>query len=216
MKTDPLFRSYEFLVDRTDQAFLKMEKEHPECMRCEPHCSDCCHAVFGLFLIEAAYIRHHFGQLDSRVRQETLLRGKAADRELRKLEERVRRRQDDPQMTGDALARERIKCPLLDERDECVLYPYRPITCRAYGIPTAIHGKARVCGRTAFKRGESYPLFDLDGAYRDLFALSKALLKIAGNEDHDRASLLITVSRAISTPMETLLNVPPGGPDKAG
>ena len=206
MNLPQLFRSYELSANRADEAFLKMENEHPACIKCELYCSDCCHAVFGLFMIEAAYIQHHFSKLDSQVRRKALLRGDEADRDLRRLEQKLRRYKDDPRMSTVIMAKERIRCPLLDETQQCVLYPHRPVTCHVYGIPTAIQGKARVCGKTAFKGEKSYPLFDLDSVHRDLFALSKELLESAGNKDLDRASFLISVSKAINTPLEDLLN----------
>jgi hypothetical protein len=103
------------------------------------------------------------------------------------------------------LARERIRCPLLDDQDECILYHRRPITCRVYGIPTKIQGKVRVCGKAGFKEGETYPVFDLDGAYQDLFVLSKELLDEAGIDNADKASLLISMSKAIRTPLDDLI-----------
>ena len=108
-----------------------------------------------------------------------------------------------PHANKDPLPREYTH--RLDDSQTCVLYPYRPITCRVYGIPTAIGGKTRVCGRTGFEPGKTYPIFDLDTLFRDLFSLSKELLDKAGNRDQDRASLLLSVSKAISTPLETLL-----------
>ena len=206
MKTTQLFHSYEFLVDRADKAFKEMEKEHGACIKCERHCSDCCHAVFGLFAIEAAYLKQHFDLLDSKECREALQRCNDVDRDLKRLEIKLQTHEDDPQMQASLIAKERIRCPLLDDNLECILYPHRPITCRVYGIPAKIQGKAHVCGQAAFKKGGYYPSFDLDGAYRDLFNLSKEFLKIAGNKDCNKASLLISVSKVISTPLDDLIH----------
>ncbi len=201
-----LFKSYELLVDKADAAFRKMEKEHGTCINCQRHCSDCCHAVFGLFLIEAAYIKQHFDQLDSKVGREALLRCNDTERALKRLEIRLQRCENDPQMQTHLLGRERIRCPLLDENQDCILYPYRPITCRVYGIPTKIQGKARVCGKAGFKRGESYPAFDLDEVYRDLHSLSRELLNSEEKSDPEKASFLISVAKAISTVQDQLIH----------
>jgi Fe-S-cluster containining protein len=205
MNLTQLFRSYELLVDKADAAFRKMEKEHGACINCERHCSDCCHAVFGLFLIEAAYIKQHFDQLESKIGREALLRCNDTERALKRLEIRLQKYEEDPQMQALVLARERIRCPLLDGNLDCILYPYRPITCRVYGIPTRIQGKARVCGKAGFKKGESYPAFDLDGVYRDLHAMSKELLNGTERGDPEKAPFLISVSRAISMPFDELV-----------
>ena len=51
-----LFDPYNSVASRADFAFQRIEREFPECMRCRIGCSDCCHAVFGLFLIEAVFL----------------------------------------------------------------------------------------------------------------------------------------------------------------
>ena len=206
MKPNQLIHSYEFLADEADSAFHRMEKEHGTCIKCERYCSDCCHAVFGLFIIEAAYLKQHFDQLDHKEIKEALLRCNDTDRALKRLEIKLQTNEGDAQMQAYILARERIRCPLLDDKEECILYPYRPITCRVYGIPTKIHGKARVCGKAGFNKSESYPVFDLDGVYSDLFKLSKELLESEETGDPEKASLLISVSKAISTTFEDIIN----------
>ena len=197
MKLAPFFRNYELLVDKAESAFNSIEKEHGPSIRCELHCSDCCHAVFGLFLVEAAYIREHFDQVSQKQKLQALLIGETADRDLEKLQDKLKTFENDPHMQTYTLSRERIRCPLLDDKNECILYHRRPITCRVYGIPTKIQGKARVCGIAGFREGKSYPVFDLDGIYRDLFVLSKEILDEAGIDNADKASLLISMSKAI-------------------
>jgi len=205
MNPAQLFTSYELLMDQADKAFLETRKAHGACIRCERHCSDCCHAVFGLFLIEAAYIHKHFSELGRETREEAILRCREADRDLKSLEKRLKAHENDPRMSSYALARERIRCPLLDANEECILYPFRPITCRVYGIPTRIQGKGRVCGKSGFEKGTPYPTFDLDGVYRNLFSLSKEIQKETGADNLERASLLISVSKVLNTPLEKLL-----------
>lgn len=206
MKPAQLFRNYELLVDKADAAFQRMEKEYGSCIKCERYCADCCHAVFGLFLIEAVYLKQNFDQLGKERIKAALLRCNKAERDLRRLERTLQAHENDPNMQAYTMARERIPCPLLDEKQDCMLYPYRPITCRVYGIPTRVQGKARVCARAGFKKGESYPAFDLDGAYRDLYALSKEFLNGTDNGDPDKASFLISVAKAISTPQDDLIH----------
>jgi len=201
-----LFRDYEFLADKADTAFEEMKKDYADCIRCELHCSDCCHAVFGLFVIEAAYLKQHFDHLEREKIREALLRCNDMERALKRLEIRLRKYEEDPRMQSHIMATERIRCPLLDENQECILYLHRPITCRVYGIPTKIQGKAHVCGKAGFERGKSYPAFDLDGVYKDLFHLSKELLESAERGNPDKASLLVSVSSVISTSFDHLIN----------
>jgi Fe-S-cluster containining protein len=214
-KTKDLFHSYELLADKAEAAFQTMQKEHGSCMKCEPHCSDCCHAVFGLFLIEAGYLKEHFDRLTDEKKKAALLRCEQAEKSLERLQNMLQAHEGDPQMQAYIMSRERIPCPLLNEKQECILYSHRPITCRVYGIPTKVRGKARVCWKAEFKKDERYPVFDLDVAYRDLFFLSTELVKSAGKNDPERASLLISVSKAITTPLEDLLLQRFAGPSKA-
>ena len=200
-----LFEPYERLVAAADHSFEKMVRDFPDCIHCEPGCADCCHAVFGLFLIEAAFLKRDFDQLDEHAKTAALKRGQDADRALEKLEETLRSFKDDPQMISYSMARARIRCPLLNEKNACILYPYRPITCRVYGIPTRVRGVPRVCGKAGFKKEETYPLFDLDEVHRELHQLSKEFLERAGGKDLERASLLLSVSKVIKTPVEELI-----------
>ncbi len=203
-KANDLFRSYELLVDKAEAAFQGMQKDHSSCIKCEPHCSDCCHAIFGLFLIEAGYLKEHLDELTNEEKRAALLRCEEAEKSLERLQKMLQAHEGDPQMQAYIMSRERIPCPLLNENQDCILYPYRPITCRVYGIPTKVQGKARVCWKAEFKKDERYPVFDLDGVYRDLYFLSTELLKSAGKDDPEKASLLFSVSKAITTSLEDL------------
>jgi Fe-S-cluster containining protein len=205
MVFENIFQHYEELVKKADASFHRMETDYGECMGCRIHCSDCCHALFGLFLIEAAYIQEHFQKLPGGERSAALLRADNADMDLKKVEVKLQRHGHDPQMRALTLARERVRCPLLDQNEECILYTQRPITCRVYGIPTAIQGKVRVCPAAAFKPEETYPVFDLDGVYKALYQLSKEILVERGAEDLEKASLLVSVSKALKTPAEEIL-----------
>ena len=201
-----LFRAYEELAAVADKAFRRMEQEYGDKVKCEIHCTDCCHAVFGLFLIESVYLKYCFDKLDEDQKRAALLRADQADEDLAKLEEKLEMYRDDPQLQAYALARQRIRCPLLDDQQNCILYPYRPITCRVYGIPTVINGKARVCWKAGFEAGESYPTFNLDAVYGHLYRLSQELLEKAGQTDMERATFLVSVSKSIKTPVEDLVS----------
>jgi len=205
MKSAPIFQNYEFLADKADRMFQKMLEKHGGSMSCDEKCSDCCSAVFGVFLIEAAFLKHHFDLLDSEKKKSILQRCYQADRELKKLERILTEFENDPHMISYTMAKNRVRCPLLDNDDKCSIYHCRPITCRVYGIPTSIQGKVRTCGKAKFEAGKQYPIFDLDGAYRDLYTLSCELLDLTGETDIDKASLLLSVSKALTTPVEQLL-----------
>lgn len=205
-----LLEPYDSIVQKAGQGFQRMESEYPDCIKCEPHCADCCHAVFGVFLVEAVFLKHDFDKLDESKRAAALERAEEAARELEVLERTLREFEGDPQMMAYSMARARIRCPLLDDKNECILYSYRPITCRVYGIPTMIHGKPRVCDKTGFKKEASYPAFNIDGAHRELYDLSKNLLESAGG-DTEKALHLHSVAKVIKTPVEEMIDGSSGG-----
>ncbi|MBW1730467.1 MAG: YkgJ family cysteine cluster protein [Deltaproteobacteria bacterium] len=206
LPTGKLFELYEDLVNRADKAFERIARDYPEEMGCRLGCSECCYALFGLFFIEAVYIRRHFEGLDDVQRQEALLRGQDTEHSILRLQDKLRGLKDDTEQIARQVGKERIKCPLLDDNDKCILYPWRPITCRVYGIPTIVRGKARVCSRSAFGSGKYYPTFDLDKTNKELYLLSKAMLMKINGANPDKASLLISMPKVIKTPVEGLIS----------
>ncbi|HBF43865.1 MAG TPA: hypothetical protein DDW42_09635 [Desulfobacteraceae bacterium] len=204
-----ILKKYELQAARADDAFEKMQESYGTYVKCLPGCSDCCHAIFGLFLVEAVYLQIHFSQLERRKRRPAILRADKMERNFEKLEKKFHKQNSCTQLSNELIARERIRCPLLDDTQKCILYHYRPITCRVYGIPTVVQGKAHVCGISGFKKGEPYPAFDLGEVQRELYKLTRELLD--GNAE--KASLLISVSKAIKTPVEAIIS---GRPVESG
>jgi len=201
-----IIERYEHLIKKADETFEETAEKYKEYVRCVLHCADCCHAMFGLFLIEAYYIKNKFDKLDPEVQRAALERAKSADVTLKEIEKKLRAEREKSENTAEqSLSMMRVRCPLLDDNDECILYEYRPLTCRVYGIPTSIHGKAHVCNKSAFKPGSYYPVYNLDEAYQELYYLSRQLLSWEAGKELDKASLLISMSKCISTPTDQLL-----------
>jgi len=197
MTAGPLFEKYETLAATADLAFREMRSQYPSCVRCKPRCSDCCHAVFGLFLIEAAYLRSRFEKLDRKDRRQAVSRAGKAEKEMARMVNKAQKG-GDPQGSFP-LEKARVRCPLLNDADECVLYQYRPITCRVYGIPTAIQGKAHVCWKAKFEKDKTYPAFNLDEVNRKLYHLSTEFLQGTGGSDPSKATFLVSVPKVIAT-----------------
>lgn len=200
-----LFERYGALIAEADRAFQEVQEAHGPAVNCRRGCADCCHAVFGLFPIEAVHLRSRFERLDRKTRRAALSRGKKSEEKIEGIRKRLKPAHGGEEAASEALARERVRCPLLDEGDRCILYPWRPLTCRVYGIPTFIQGKPHVCAQGGFKRGESYPFFDLDQAYRELYGLSKELFRGAGRADLEEAGLMIAVPVVIKTEIRDLV-----------
>lgn len=201
----PFFEKYETLLQAADNAFGKIRQQYPNCVRCDAGCSDCCHALFDLSLIEALYINHHFHQhfegLDAE-KEALLENANKIDRQLFKIKKQAHKAVLAGEKEEDILAKlaqERVRCPLLGEDNLCRLYNFRPITCRFYGVPTAINGKGHCCGLSAFKKGEPYPTVNLDLINQKLRDLSLELAKSIGSRYPNLGEILIPLSMALLT-----------------
>lgn len=175
----PFFKKYEALVAEVDAVFKRVEEAHPECVKCRPGCSDCCHAMFDLSLVEALYLNGKFNQAFGGQRRSDLLdRCGEADREAYRIKRDVFRKSREGAKAAEVMeliGKARVRCPLLDEEDRCVLYEHRPVTCRLYGVPTAIGGKAHTCGKTGFEPGGKYPTVHIEKIQDRLAMLSAQL-----------------------------------------
>jgi len=209
---DPFFKQYEALVKAADEVFERVKNEYPEEVTCKVKCADCCHALFDLTLIEAIYINHHFNRLDEGLSKEALIdKANKADRLVYKLKRAAFKANEEGQSEAEVLedlATKRIRCPLLSDQDQCDMYDYRPITCRLYGIPTAIGGEGHTCGLSGFEPGKPYPTVNLDRIQGRLYEISEALGKAIKSRHAKLATLLVPLSMALLTEYdETYLGV---------
>ena len=199
----PYFEKYETLVSKSDEAFEHVKQAYAECVKCEEKCADCCYAIFDLTLIEALYINHKFNEkVKDRQKADLLEKANRADRMIHKIKRRAYKdlqagKSEDDILAG--LARQRVRCPLLNEADLCDLYDNRPLTCRFYGIPTAIAGQGHTCGKSAFKEGEPYPTVNLDAINSQLQQLSAELVRDLKSRYVKLADMLVPLSMALLT-----------------
>ena len=198
-----IFKEYETIVEGVDAAFKKVAEAYPDHVKCKAGCSDCCYALFDLSLVEALYLNHHFNRMFTAEEKDALL-GKAdrADRKTQMIKKEAYQATKKGKQTDDILSRvawERVRCPLLDDDEKCMMYDKRPITCRLYGIPTAIGGKGHTCGESGFKEGEPYPTVNMDALNQHLFNLSKKLVASIPTKYVMMADVLVPVSMALLT-----------------
>jgi Fe-S-cluster containining protein len=154
-------------------------------------------------LIEALYINDRFKQKFKGITK-TELEEKAnrADRLMAKIKRRAQNDllagRPEAEILAD-LARERVRCPLLNTKDLCDLYDYRPLTCRFYGIPTAIGGGGHTCGLSGFREGETYPTVNLNTIHTRLQELSAELIRDIKSRYIKLADILVPLSTALIT-----------------
>jgi Fe-S-cluster containining protein len=199
----PYFKRYEELLKIADQLFDRMAKQYPVNVKCREGCADCCHALFDLTIIEALYINHQFGRhIEGAQREEILSKANQIDRLINRIKRKAFKELNDGKDENEILAEmalERARCPLLDSDDRCALYLYRPITCRFYGIPTEIGGKAHTCGLSGFVEGEQYPTVRLDKIHQQLQQITAELVRDLGSRYIKLADMLVPLSMALLT-----------------
>jgi Fe-S-cluster containining protein len=199
----PIVTNYELLCAEADALFEQVRRLHPDCVTCTLGCSDCCHAMFDLSLVEALYLNQKFHQTLGFGPRHSAIIDAAGDAD--RLAARAKRdlyadsKDGNPRQTLENAARTRIRCPLLDADDRCLLYAYRPVTCRLYGVPAAIAGEAHVCGKSAFSKGQPYPTVALEKMQDRLAAMSLEIAHALGTRFKKLHLVYVPVSMVLLT-----------------
>ncbi|MCD4763086.1 MAG: YkgJ family cysteine cluster protein [Desulfobacterales bacterium] len=199
----PFFKQYEEVLATADKVFERVKSEHPECVKCKTTCSDCCNALFDLYLIEALYINDKFNKkFKDGERERIVEKSNTADRTIHKLKRKAYKDLESGKDENEILskmAEERVRCPLLNDDDMCDLYEYRPITCRLYGIPISIGGASHTCGLSAFAEGKQYPTVNLEKIQNKLYEISVELVKEIKSRHVKLADVIVPLSMALLT-----------------
>ena len=199
----PYFKRYEAISAMADQVFDRVREKHPEEVRCKTQCADCCYALFDLTLIEALYINHHFNAgFDEEEKERLLESANRYDRKIHKIKRKAYKSVEAGEEEAavlESLAAERERCPMLDAEDRCRMYGFRPITCRLYGIPTAIGGKGHTCGKSGFVQGKPYQTVNIDSIQKMLYDLSAELVADLKSRHIKLAEIIVPLSMAILT-----------------
>ena len=131
---------YGSLLKEVDAWFAEASAAHPEQIRCGKGCSGCCRALFDITLLDALYLQQGVLKLSETVRERVLARA-----ELRVAGIRAQW----PEFAQPYLLNHRSEeewqqlmpeddetpCVLLDDTGHCLVYEYRPMTCRLHGLP---------------------------------------------------------------------------------
>jgi Fe-S-cluster containining protein len=201
---DAIFEKYERFVRQLDEVFEGVRENYPQLVKCKLECSDCCHALFDLTLIEALYMNKHFiDEVTSGRKEEILKTANKIDRTLYQLKRKAYRAVESGEKTEEQvlleMAAERVRCPLLNQENRCELYDFRPATCRLYGIPTSISGRGHTCGLSGFAEGESYPTVNLDAVHSKLHDFSQEVVETLRSKHVKMGGVLMPLSMALLT-----------------
>lgn len=201
MDFSSFFEKYKKIVESADQVFEKIKNEHPDCVSCKIECSDCCHALFDISFVEALYISLKFREKFKGTELDKLLeKANQADRKIYKIKKKAYndfKEGKDESLIFAKIAEERVRCPMLNENERCDIYEFRPITCRLYGVPTAIGGKGHTCGLSEFIQGKSYPTVNLEAIHQALFNISSEIVNHIHSKYSGLAEMVVPLSMAL-------------------
>jgi len=134
-----LLDRYGELLGEVDAWFRRCLERHPDLIACRSGCSECCRGLFDITLLDAFYLKRGFDLLPEQLKAELLM---SATRRLKLLSEvnpvfvEPWLLNGIPEEDWDALMPEEDETPcLLLETGGCLIYDYRPMTCRLNGIP---------------------------------------------------------------------------------
>lgn len=197
----PFFTEYESLVAQVDVVFQKVSGNFSTEVTCRQGCSDCCHALFDVTLVEALYLNAKFSCLAEDQRNVILIEADKIDRKAQLIKKKTSQLANSTEPTDILLfaAKERLRCPLLDENEKCTMYAFRPVTCRVYGIPLEIGGKSHTCGISGFEPGKFYPAVKLERIQDQLLAISNRILDAVGCQYEDFRLMHVPVSTSLMT-----------------
>ncbi|WP_027721355.1 YkgJ family cysteine cluster protein [Maridesulfovibrio zosterae] len=203
MEFKEIFNKYEALVAEVDKAFAKIAEQTPDGIKCGKGCSDCCHALFDLTLVEALYLNQKFNENYSGMKRSDIMHdADSADRKIHKIKRRAFKASQAGTPATEILKEvslARVKCPLLLKEDLCALYEFRPLTCRIYGVPMNIGGQAHSCQKSGFEPGKAYPTINMDTLQSKLLELSTEIAASINSGLKELPEVLVPVSMAIVT-----------------
>lgn len=215
----PIFARYEALAAEADAIFAHVREAHADRVSCATGCSDCCHALFDLSLVEAMYLNKVFTESIPYGRERSNILERAADldrkavRIKRDMFKASKEGKSPEEIMADA-ARVRLACPLLSADNTCILYAHRPITCRLYGVPLNINGKGHVCGKTGFQAGGAFPAVNMDKIQDRLEGLSRDIAAAVESRFKELHQVYVPVSMALLTRYdEQYLGIGPARPE---
>lgn len=200
---DEFFNRYEDIVSKVDDMVARIKSEYPQEVTCKVGCTDCCYAMFDLTLIEAMYLNKKFyGNIFDDQRSKILENADRADREAYRIKRKVYKEHQKgvpDEAIFEEVGKKRVRCPLLTDSGECILYTYRPITCRVYGVPMYINGEVHTCAQSGFVTGKQYPAIYIEKIHQKLLQLSHELVGSIPTKHIKLGEVLVPVSMALLT-----------------
>lgn len=140
MKIDQILQDYAALLQSVDRWFARSISAAGDAVVCSKGCSECCRGLFDITLLDACLLKQGFDRLPDQVRERV-------EAKARIRIEAIRAVRPDlahpyllnvwPEAEWEELMpdEDETPCPLLADDGTCLVYGYRPMTCRLHGLP---------------------------------------------------------------------------------
>lgn len=137
---DSIVEKYSLLLKSVDHWFARSVAAAGTAIQCAKGCSSCCRGLFDITLLDAYFLRQGIDRLSPAIREKVLSRVAAQMESIRLVWAEVSPPYIINILTEDELYRlmpedDPTPCPLLGDDGLCLVYDYRPMTCRLHGIP---------------------------------------------------------------------------------
>lgn len=136
---DDLLSRYQALLATVDDWFTRCQTTYPDQIVCASGCSGCCRGLFDISLLDARLLRSGFDRLPAEVRALPMAQAQQRLEALQRLwpgfaaPYLLNLLPDDAWM---AMPEDDLTpCPLLGADGRCLVYDWRPLTCRLHGVP---------------------------------------------------------------------------------
>jgi len=148
----------------------------PGTLACRQGCSACCRGLFDITLLDVFLLKEGFVRLPALTRAQVLARCRPRLVELTQRWPQLQHPYLLNALPDDSWEEmpedDQIRCPLLGDDDLCLVYPFRPMTCRLHGLPNIdVAGEDFSTDLCTLHPGNPHTLPPeiLHGPFRDIF-----------------------------------------------
>jgi len=135
-----ILTKYAALLASVDQWFASCVSHARSEIACKTGCSECCRALFDITLLDAFYLKSGFDRLDPTIKATVLVKARERLVSLLKLWPdfeppyilNYRPEEEWEMLMPD---NDETPCPLLGDDGTCLVFNFRPMTCRLHGLP---------------------------------------------------------------------------------
>ena len=139
-RIEHIFKPYAKLLATVDDWFGRCVVKAGSAITCRSGCSQCCRGLFDITLLDACYLKAGFYLLSNEVKAEVLRKSEARLSGIMALWPEfappyLLNYRPDEEWEEILPQEDETPCVLLGADNRCMVYDYRPMTCRLHGLP---------------------------------------------------------------------------------